>query len=180
MVCNRCIKVVRKELEKLNLYPEAINLGEVVLLEPLDEIDREKIRSALKIHGFEVLDERKAWIIERIKNTIVEFIHHRNQADNPYKFSYLIGERLGMDYSYLSDLFSSAQGVTIEQYIILQRVERAKELLVYDELSLQEIARDLGYSSVSHFSNQFKKATGLSPSYYKRLKNKKRQPLDEI
>jgi AraC-like DNA-binding protein len=178
MVCSRCQKVVRKELESLGLHPLSVGLGEVTLQEPEAGVDKEAVKAALARHGFELLDDKKAWIIQKIKSTVIEAIHHR-QIPHP-NFSALIAGGTGLDYAYLSALFSSTEGITIEKYIILQRIERAKELLVYDELSLSQIADKLGYSSVQHLSNQFKKITDLTPSYYKKLQENKRRPLDDI
>jgi len=180
MVCNRCVKVVKNELERLGLHPESVQMGEVNLRETADQIDRHQVNQALSQHGFELLDDKKALQIEKIKNIIVELIHHRPQSGGHLNFSHLIEEKLHLDYTYLSALFSSSEGTTIEKYIIRQRIERAKELLVYDELNLSEIALELGYSSVQHLSNQFKKVTGLTPSQFKKLKENQRRPLDEI
>jgi len=180
MVCSRCIKVVKTELENMGLHPEIVKLGEVVLQENENQINKEKINEALTKHGFELLDDKKSLIIEKIKSAIIELIHHQNDAQIKYNFSYLIEKKLGLDYTYLSSLFSSIEGITIEKYIILQRIERVKELLVYDELTLSEIAWQLGYSSVQHLSQQFKKVTGLTPSHFKNIKEDKRKPLDKV
>jgi AraC-like DNA-binding protein len=178
MVCSRCQKVVRKELESLGLHPLSVGLGEVTLAESAAQVDKDAVGAALARHGFELLDDKKAWVIQKIKSTVIEAIHHR-QVSHP-NLSSLIAREVGLDYAYLSSLFSSTEGITIEKYIILQRIERAKELLVYDELSLSQIADQLGYSSVQHLSNQFKKVTDLTPSYYKKLQDNKRRPLDDI
>ncbi len=178
MVCSRCQKVVRKELEKLGLHPVTVELGSVTLRGEEKDLERDKISTALAYHGFGLLDDKKEKTIEQIKNTVIELVHYR---ENPHRnLSHLIEERIGLDYAYLSSLFSSAEGITIEKYTILQRVERVKELLVYDELSLSQIADRLGYSSVQHLSSQFRKITGLTPSYYKKRQEHKRRPLDEI
>ncbi len=178
MVCSRCQKVVRKELESLGLHPLSVGLGEVTLQEPEAGVDKAAVGAALAGHGFELLDDKKAWVIQQIKSTVIEAIHHR-QLPHPH-FSALIAREAGLEYAYLSSLFSATEGVTIEKYIILQRIERAKELLVYDELSLSQIADQLGYSSVQHLSGQFKKVTGLTPSDYKKLRDNGRRPLDDI
>ncbi len=178
MVCPRCQKVVRKELENQGLHPLSVHLGTVTLQESTEEMDQQAIRTALAAHGFELLDEKKAVLVEKIKNIIVELIHHRSATSG--NVSDLIAERLGLDYAYLSHLISSTEGITIEKYTILQRIERVKELLIYDELSLSQIADQLGYSSVAHLSNQFKKITGLTPSSYKKLRENIRRPLDEL
>ncbi len=178
MVCNRCIKTVRNELTGLGLHPEVVALGEVTLTEEENQVDREKVRQVLMAHGFELLENKKAWIVEKVKNTIIDLVHYHDAS--PYNFSYLIEEKTGMDYAYLSSLFSVTERITIEKYVILQRIERVKELLVYDQMNLSEIAYALGYSSVQHLSNQFKKVTGLTPSHFKKLKENKRRPLDAI
>jgi AraC-like DNA-binding protein len=154
-------------------------LGEVVLDETDKQIDREKVKEVFTKHGFELLYDKKSYIIEKIKSIVIELIHYQDTRENK-KLSFLIEERAEMDYAYLSSLFSATEGITIEKYIILQRVERAKELLVYDELTLSEIAWQLGYSSVQHLSHQFKKVTGLTPSHFKEIKEDKRKPLDEV
>lgn len=180
MVCGRCISVVTNELKSLGLEPVRVQLGEVHFAKPLEADDLDRTTEALKKHGFEVLDDRKSQIIEKIKNTVVEHIHHYQEGDPNYNFSTIISDRLNMDYRYLSALFSSTVGITIEKYIINQKIEKVKELLVYDELTLSEIAWRMGYSSVQHLSNQFKKVTGLTPSQFKDLKEKNRYSLDQI
>lgn len=180
MVCNRCIKVVREELERLNLSITNIKLGEVAVDEEEKDIDFEDLRKVLVNNGFELLDDKKSLLIEKIKNTVIEIIHLPENVDVHINFSHIIEEKVGKDYQYLSSLFSSTEGVTIEKYIILQRVERIKELLIYDELNLSEIAFKLGYSSVQHFSSQFKKITGLTPTAFKKLSDNNRKPLDKI
>lgn len=180
MVCNRCIKVVKEELEKLHLAISAIKLGEVAVNQEEREIDFVSLKKVLEDNGFELLDDKKALLIEKIKNVVIETIHQANQVDVHVNFSHLIEKEVGKDYQYLSTLFSSIEGITIEKYIILQRIERAKELLVYNELNFSEIAFKLSYSSVQHFSSQFKKITGLTPSEFKKLNDKNRKPLDRI
>lgn len=181
MVCDRCIKVVKNELEKIGLPIEKIKLGEIIIDLEENKVDKEEIRKVLAKQGFQLLDDKKALINEKIKTTIIELIHHnKDKLGVNYNFSYLIEQKLGLDYSYLSTLFSTLEGTTIEKYIIQQKTERVKELLVYDELNLNEIADQLGYSSVQHLSSQFKKVTGLTPSHFKKIKDYKRRPLDEI
>jgi AraC-like DNA-binding protein len=180
MVCNRCIKVVRDEFAKLNLNIEAIELGEVRLSSNPDEAQRRQIREMLKENGFELIDDKKSQLIESIKTLIIEKIHHTTDLQEYVISSDYIAKNIGYDYSYLSHLFSSVEGVTIEKYIIHQKIEKAKKLLVYNELTLSEIAYQLGYSSVQHLSNQFKKITGLAPSHFKKLKENKRKPLDKV
>lgn len=180
MVCNRCIKVVREEFEKLNLEIEDIELGKVSLASPVDESILSNIRSVLQENGFELIDDRKSKIIDSIKTLIIKHIHHNENTVRTINYSDLIEQEIGFDYSYLSTLFSSVEGITIEKYIINQKIEKAKELLVYKELTLNEISYKLGYSSVQHLSSQFKKVTGLTPSHFKNLKEHKRKPLDKV
>jgi AraC family transcriptional regulator len=181
MVCNRCIKVVKEEMEKLNYGVEKIELGEVVISSDKDKFNLEKIKEALEENGFELFDNRNANIIERIKILIINSIHHQSiESFSDINLRKEIISETGLSYQYVSSLFSSTEGITIEKFIISQKIEKVKELLVYDELTLSEIAYKLGYSSVQHLSNQFKKITGLTPTYFKRLKEKKRKPLDKI
>lgn len=180
MVCNRCIKVVEEELEKLGIEIKTIELGKVGISEKLDKEQTEEVRSVLHDNGFELMDDKKSQLIDRIKTTIIEKIHYADEVKEPVNFSEVIAGNVGYDYSYLSKLFSSVEGTTIEKYIINQKIERVKELLVYGELTLNEISYQLGYSSVQHLSNQFKKVTGLTPSHFKKVKENKRKPLDEV
>ncbi len=180
MVCNRCIKVVRDELSQIGLNVEKIELGKVELKEKPDENMLKAIRNKLLKNGFELIEDNKSKIIEKIKTLIINIIHHNKEIPAYLNFSDVLARETGYDYSYLSNLFSSVMGMTIEKYIILQRVEKVKELLVYDELSLKEIAYQLDYSSIQHLSNQFKKITGLTPSFYKKIKDNKRNPLDKV
>jgi AraC-like DNA-binding protein len=181
MVCNRCIKVVKEELEKLNYGVEKIELGEVVISSDKDKFNLGKIKAALEENGFELFDSRNANIIESIKILIINSIHHKSiESFSDISLSNEIVNETGLSYQYVSSLFSSTENITIEKFIISQKIEKVKELIVYDELTLSEIAYNLGYSSVQHLSNQFKKITGLTPTYFKRLKEKKRKPLDKI
>ncbi len=180
MVCNRCIKVVKEELHKIGYIVEEITLGEATI-QSEDKIDFNLINKILIENGFELIDSRQSRIIEKIKVTVIETI--KEMAEGKIKnilFSDLLQEKLNLSYQYLSGLFSSSEGITIEKFIILQKIEKVKELIVYDELSLSEIAYRLGYSSVQHLSNQFKKITGLTPSHFKKIKDLKRNPLDKI
>ena len=179
MVCNRCIMVVNDELEKLGLHPASVELGEVVLSEELSDIQKDQVKSALEKVGFELIDNRKSQLIERVKTLLIELVHRQNNKLNTNLSDYLILQ-LGHDYSSISTLFSEVEGTTIEKYYIAQKIERVKELLVYDELSLSEIAHLLNYSSVAHLSKQFKKTTGLTPSHFKQIGALKRKPLDEL
>lgn len=181
MVCNRCIKVVKDEFEKLGIKIKNISLGEVETEKPLTKVKLNDVKKVLEENGFELVTSRKARIVEKIKSIIINAIFHNETLQISKKnFSELIEEEIGLDYNYLSSLFSSIEGITIEQYIILQKIERVKELLKYDELSLSEIAYKLGYSSVQHLSNQFKKITGFSASDFRKLTQNTRKPLDKI
>jgi AraC family transcriptional regulator len=183
MVCNRCIMVVKQELEKLDLHPERISLGEVTLKEAeLSKDQLDKLDAALLDKGFERIDDRKSRLIESIKNKVIQLIHHPNGQTRKLNWSAILSEELHLEYNYLSSLFSSVEGITLEQYIIHQKIERAKELLFYDELNLTQIADQLGYSSVAHLSSQFKKVTGLTPSELKKSRelDQKRKPIDSI
>jgi AraC-like DNA-binding protein len=179
MVCNRCIMVVNDELEKLGLHPASVELGEVVLNEGLSDIQKDQVKSALEKVGFELIDNRKSLLIEQVKTLLIELVHRQNNQLNTNLSDYLI-QQLGHDYSSISTLFSEVEGTTIEKYYIAQKIERVKELLVYDELSLSEIAHLLNYSSVAHLSKQFKKTTGLTPSHFKQIGALKRKPLDKL
>lgn len=180
MVCNRCITVVKEELEILGFSISSIELGEVGINQDLNKIDIEKIRIRLSELGFELIDNKKSRIINQIKTIVIDIIHHGKEKEAHKNSSEILATTIGKDYSYLSNLFSSIEGITIEKYIILQKIEKVKELLVYDELNLSEISFQMGYSSAQHLSSQFKKITGLSPSHFKKLRNRKRNPLDEI
>jgi AraC family transcriptional regulator len=181
MVCNRCIMVVRLELEKLDIAIKKISLGEVETEKPINELPIEKINDVLTQNGFELIENKKVKIVEKIKSLVLKTIYDSNDLTNKnHKFSSIIEKELGWDYNYLSGLFSSQESITIEQYIILKKVERAKELLKYGELSLSEIAYKLGYSSVQHLSSQFKKTTGFTASQFKNLTENMRKPLDSI
>ena len=179
MVSNRCIMAVKEELKKLELHFIVVGLGEVEIMETLSNEQREQLKSALLNLGFELMEDKRAILIERIKNTIIEMVHHSDEIIKT-NFSDYLSEKLSHDYTYLANLFSEVQGTTIEQFIISYKVERIKELIIYDELNITEIAWKMNYSSVAHLSNQFKKVTGLSPSHFKQLKYKRRSPLEEI
>lgn len=179
MVCNRCIMVVQSELDKLNLKAKNVGLGEVTLEKEPTSVEINKLEKALIPLGFELIDDKKSRIIEQIKNTIIDLVHYQNN-DTKSNLSDVLSEKLHHDYNYLSNLFSEVEGTTIEKYFIAQKIEKVKELLVYDELSLSEIAFRLNYSSVAYLSNQFKKVTGLSPSHFKKIRTDKRKPLDEV
>jgi len=172
MVCNRCVLVVKDLFEKQGLHPAAIHLGEVILHESsLPESVLTLLDADLKALGFERIDDKRRLLIERMKNLIVAKIHHTDYVDVKFNWSVVLSEELKCDYPYLSGLFSSLEGITLEHYIIKQKIERVKELLVYNELNLNEIADRLGYSSVQHLSAQFKKVTGATPSTFKKLQS---------
>lgn len=180
MVCGRCIRVVNEELEKLGLHIHHTELGKVEVADSLRAEQVNTTRSVLENSGFELLDDKKAKIIGQIKTFVINKVHYNHDKPDALNFSELLEREMGMDYSYLSTLFSSVEGITIEKYMIHQKIGRVKELLVYDELSLSEIAFKLGYSSVAHLSSQFKKVTGLTPGSFKYIQDEKRKPLDKI
>ena len=179
MVCKRCILVISQELKKLNLEALNITLGEVELATEPTQEQLEQFRCSISLLGFELLGDSKKLVIEKIKNIIINEIHHTDKVSR-YNFSQILSDKLNKDYSYLSSLFSEAEGITIEKYIINQKTEKVKELLMYDELNLSKIADKLGYSSSAHLSAQFKKITGLTPSDFKNVGQDKRKPLDEV
>lgn len=179
MVCNRCKMVVKSTLKNLGLHPVQVDLGEIELEEKDITHVKEELRKELQSLGFDLLDDKKTRTIEKIKNLITDLVQNKNNKIDIKLSAYLTGE-LHQDYSALSNLFSDVEGITIEKYYILQKIEKVKELLVYDELTLSEIAFQLNYSSVAYLSNQFKKVTGLSPSHFKKLKSNKRTSLDEL
>lgn len=179
MVCSRCKMVVKNEMEKAGLEPLSVELGEVELENNPGPQQLEQLNHNLKALGFELIDNKKVQTIEKIKNAIVELVHHSDDTLQT-NLSDHIASRLHQDYNYLSNLFSEVEGTTIEKYYIAHRIEKVKELLVYDELTLSEIADRLGYSSVAYLSNQFKKVTGLTPSYFKSLKENKRRNIEDL
>ncbi|WP_266206073.1 AraC family transcriptional regulator [Pontibacter kalidii] len=180
MVCDRCKRVVAEELQKLGYTVLQVGLGEAELATDGAQVNVEELREVLESNGFELLDDRRTQLIEKVKLAIIELVHQTGEQELHINTSDYIADKLGMDYNYISSLFSSFEGITIEKYLILQRIERVKELLVYGELSLKEIAYELGYSSVAHLSNQFKKITGLTPSHFKQVKSEKRKTLDKV
>lgn len=179
MVSNRCKMAVKEALKNLGLHFVVVDLGEVDLMESLTLDQREELKSTLQMSGLELMDDKRAVLIEKIKNAIVEMVHHTNELIK-VNFSDFLSQKLNLDYTYLANLFSEVQGTTIEQFIISHKIERIKELIIYGELSITEIAWKMNYSSVAHLSNQFKKMTGLTPSHFKQLKEKRRSPIEEI
>jgi AraC family transcriptional regulator len=178
MVCDRCIRVVTQELENIGLDVRSVTLGEVTLTGNSRDLPMDQIRRTLEENGFELIEDRKARTIEQLKLAMIRLI--REPGDRKLKYSSYLSKELGLEYHYLSTLFSSVENVTIEQYIIRQRVERVKELLKYGEMTLSEIAYELGYSSVQHLSNQFKRITGLTPTQFKHMTVNMRTPLDHV
>jgi AraC-like DNA-binding protein len=179
MVSNHCKTVVKEELKKLGLHFIVVDLGEIEIMEELSQEQRYQLKMALNDLGFELMDDKRAVLIERIKNVIIEMVHYSDEMIK-INFSDFLSKKLDHDYTYLSNMFSEVKGITIQQFIIIHKVERIKELLMYDELNLTEISYKLNYSSVAHLSNQFKKITGLSPSHFKQLKDKRRDAIEEI
>ena len=171
--------VVKEELAKLGLHYVVLDLGMVEVLEDISPENREKLRVSLLRSGLELLEDKKSILIERIKNAIVEMIHYADELPKT-NYSEYLSEKLNYDYTYLSNVFSEVKGITIQQFIIIHKIERVKELLLYDELNITEISYKLNYSSVAHLSNQFKKVTGLSPAFYKKLKQKRKDNLENI
>jgi AraC-like DNA-binding protein len=180
MVCNRCIKVVEEEFRKLGLEIRKISLGEVVVANQLSEETLHKIRNVLEENGFELIEDRKMRTIEQIKLLILNLVRNEEKTKNKISISEYLSEKLNSDYHYLSTLFSSVENITIEHYVILQKIEFAKELLKYGDLTLSEISYRLGYSSVAHLSAQFKKVTGMNANQFKTLTENTRKPLDKI
>lgn len=172
MVSVRCKMAVKSALDKLGIHHVKVELGEVEIMEELSDEQRDQLKSMLLKSGLELMDDQKAILIEKIKNVIIEMIHFTDELPK-VNFSTYISEKLGHDYTYLANLFSEVTGLTIEHYIIAHKIERAKELLLYDDLNLTEISYRLKYSSVAHLSSQFKKVTGLTPTYFRELKNKR-------
>ena len=179
MVCSRCKMVVKSELEKLGLYPISVELGEVEINSAIDDKEKEAIKITLASFGFELLESKKSIVIEKVKNAIVDLVYNKNNELNVNLSDYL-SKLLLQEYSSISTLFSEVEGITIEQYFIAQKIERVKELLVYNELTLSEIAFQLNYSSTAHLINQFKKVTGFTPSYFKQIKYKKRKQIEDL
>lgn len=179
MVSNPCKMMVKEELKKLGLHFIVVDLGEVDVLEDITEEQLNQLKIDLSQLGLELLDDKQIVLIEKIKNIIIEMILNSDETIK-IKFSNFLSDKLHHNYTYLANLFSEAQGISIQQFMILHKIERVKELMFYDELSIKEIAYRLNYSSVAHLSNQFKKVTGLSPSHFKQLKDKMRIPIEEV
>jgi AraC-like DNA-binding protein len=179
MISNRCKLAVKEELKKLGLHFVVVDLGEVEIMEDMTPEQHKQLQLGLISAGLELMDDKRAVLIERIINVITEMIHHAEEVPK-VNYSDYISEKLNYDYTYLSNLFSEVKGITIQQFIIIHKIEKVKEYLLYDELSLTEISYKMHYSSVAHLSNQFKKITGITPSNYKLLRDKRRRSIEEI
>ncbi|WP_298223819.1 AraC family transcriptional regulator [Flavobacterium sp.] len=179
MVSNRCKMLVKDELRKLGLHFIVVDLGEVEIMEALTPNQRNQLKVALLQSGLELMDDKKSMLIEKIKTVIINMVHY-SDSNIKVNFSSFLSEKLHHDYTYMSNLFSEVQGTTIEHFIIAHKTERIKELIIYGEYSITEIAWQMNYSSVAHLSSQFKKVTGLSPTHFKQLKDKKRCPIEEV
>ena len=179
MVSARCKMAVKEVLKNLGLHFMVVDLGEVEIMENISSDVREELKVALRISGLELMDDKRAVLIEKIINVVTELIHHTDETPK-MNYSDYISEKLNYDYTYLSNLFSEVKGITLQQFIIIHKIEKAKELLLYDEMNLTQISYKLHYSSVSHLSMQFKKVTGLTPSHFKQLKEKRRSMLDDM
>ena len=179
MVSLRCKMMVKVELKKLGLHYVFLELGTVETLEDITKEQHDLLKINLLASGLELLDDKKSILIEKIKNVITEMVHYSDEFPK-VNFSDFLSEKLNYDYTYLSNIFSEVKGITIQQFIMINKIERVKELLLYDELNLTEISYKLHYSSVGHLSNQFKKITGLTPSFYKQLKQKRNGTLESL
>lgn len=179
MVSLRCKMIVTEELTRLGVKFTTLDLGMVEVQDDISAEQRQQLKRELLKSGLELLDDKKSILIERIKNVIIDLIHHSDEIPK-VNFSDYLSEKLQYDYTYLANVFSEVKGITIQQFIIMHKIEKVKELLLYDELNLTEISYKLHYSSVSHLSNQFKKVTGLSPSFFKQLKQKRMQNLEDL
>ena len=179
MVCIRCQMVVKAELEKLGLHYVYVKIGEADIIENILPDQLEQLKISLKRAGLILMDDKKSILVEKIKSAIIELVHYTEEQIKVNLSDYL-SEKLNYDYTYLASLFKEVNGINIEKFYLTHKIERVKELLVYDELNLSEIAFRLNYSSVSHLSSQFKKITGITPTYFKKLKNKRRQTLENV
>ncbi len=178
MVSNRCKLLVKEELTKLDLH-FIVDMGVADIMEDITDEQRAQIKTALLRSGLEVMDDKRAVLIEKIKKVIIEMVHYTDELPK-VNFSDFLSQKLGYDYTYMANLFSEIQGTTIEKFIISHKIERVKELIIYDEMNLTEIAWSMHYSSVAHLSTQFKKVTGLTPSHFKSLKEKRRSPIEDV
>lgn len=179
MVSLRCKLLVKDELKAMGLHFVMVDLGVLEIMEDLKSEQRQELEARLRVSGLELMDDKKSIIIEKIKGAIIEMIHYSEELPK-VNYSEYLSDKLNYDYTYLSNIFSEVKGITIQQFIIMHKIERVKELLLYDEMNLTEISYKLHYSSVAHLSNQFKKVTGHSPSFYKKLKQKRFQHLENL
>ena len=179
MVSTRCKIAVKEELKKLGLHFIFVDLGKVEIMEDISEKQRKKLKIALCKLGLDLMDDKKSELIEKIKSSVIQMVHHSDETIK-VNFSVFLSEKLNFDYTYLSNLFSEVQGTTLEQFVISHKIERIKELITYNELNITEIAGIMNYSSVAYLSNQFKKITGFSPSQFKQLKDKRRNSIEDI
>ena len=179
MVSNRCIAAVKEVMDKLRLHLKFVILGEAEVTEYITPVIHDQLKTSLENIGFELMEDKRSILVEKIKNTVIEMVHHSDEIIK-VNFSDYLSEKLNYDYAYLANLFSDAEGTTIERFIIRHKIERIKELLIYNELNISEIAIKMNYSSVAHLSSQFKKVTGFSPSSFKKLKTPRRYPIEEI
>lgn len=179
MVSLRCKLMVKHELEKLGLNHLSIGLGVIEIKEDITHKQKEKLKTNLALSGLELMEDKKSILIDKIKNVIIEMIHYSDEVPR-VNYSEFISEKLGYDYTYLSNLFSEVKGITIQHFIIKHKIEKAKELILYDELNLTEISHRLHYSSVAHLSSQFKKVTGHTPTFYKKLGKKRKSNLENL
>ena len=180
MVCGRCIKTVKQVLVDVSLTPLTVDLGKVILEKPPLPKQLDELKTKLLAEGFELIDDQKAKIVQQVKTLILDLVHYKDLSDLKFTLSTYLSQQLHRDYSYLSNLFSSIENYTIEQFFILQKIEKVKELLVYNEMTLSEMAYKLGYSSTAHLSAQFKKTTGFTPSQFKQFKDHNRKELDQV
>ena len=179
MVCIRCQMVVKAELEKLGVQYIDVKIGEANTIEDVSKEQLQKLDVELRKSGLELMDDKRSILVEKIKSAIIELVHYTDEQIKTNLSDYL-GEKLNYDYTYLANLFSEVKGITVEKFYLTHKIEKVKELIVYDELNLSEIAYKMNYSSVAHLSNQFKKITGLTPSHFKMLKNKRRRTLEDV
>ena len=179
MVSIRCKMLVKSELDKMGLHYKVVDLGEVEIEENITPKQREQLKNSLLTSGLDLMDDKRSMLIEKIKTIIIEMVHYEDEFPKTKNSEY-ISKKLNHNYTYLANLFSEATGTTIEHFIIIHKIERAKELIIYDELNLTEIAWKLNYSSMAHLSNQFKKTTGLTPSFFKQLKTKRLNSLEDL
>jgi AraC-like DNA-binding protein len=180
MVCDRCIMIVDQQLNQLGFSVKDISLGKVEVEPEPNSAQLQDIGSALQVLGFELIDKEKDQLIEQVKNEVINLVHYSDLNEIKQSLMHIIAGRLNKEYTYLSRLFSDGEGITIERYIIQQKIEKVKELLEYGELNLNEISYKMGYSSSAHLSAQFKTITGMSPSKYKSATDQSRKPLDRI